>query len=57
MKSRLFGLASKFERYNYAAVPEIASDTRNMLINEHYAKDVERLEKILGRDLSHWIEP
>jgi hypothetical protein len=56
VKCKLTTLASRFERDNYSTIPEMASDTRNMLINDYYASDVKRLESILDRNLSHWIE-
>lgn len=41
---------------NLARQPEMGPDTRAGLIEE-FRPDIERLETLLGRDLSHWLSP
>lgn len=37
----------------YDEKPQINEKLRTILIN-YYAKDIENLEKLLGKDLHHW---
>lgn len=42
-----------YKAYTSDDRPQIASDTRRML-SDTFAPQIDRLEKMLGRDLSHW---
>jgi hypothetical protein len=56
LKSGLYSLATRIERYNHLSVPEMKSETRQRLIADYYADDLKKLEQIMGRSLAHWIE-
>ena len=39
---------------NLASAPQMSNETRHKLLNE-YRDDIEQLERLIGRDLSHWL--
>lgn len=54
IKFRLYDLAKRVDRINQKGVLPVKGATRQMLLEKYYLKDISRLEKIIGRDLSAW---
>lgn len=51
----LHGVAKQVQRQNLRAAPEFPSDLRTDLLN-HYREDILKLEALLDRDLSIWLQ-
>lgn len=50
------GLDSWDRKHNLGPPPAMRPDTR-LLLHERYRADIERLQTLLGRDLSGWLDP
>lgn len=50
------GLTQLEERYNLVRPPPIREQTRQQLL-DRYRPDIEQLQALIGRDLSHWLDP
>jgi Sulfotransferase family len=51
-----YGLAKRVRQLNLATPPRLSSDLRRELV-EIYREDIHKLEELLQRDLSIWLEP
>jgi len=49
-------LAGVLHRRNSAELPPLSPQTRRKL-TEMYREDINRLQELVGRDLSHWLDP
>ena len=49
-----YGLGQRVERAARKQMPPMRAETRQRLLEEHYLADFERLEALLGWDLSSW---
>lgn len=50
------GLEQLDRRYNLVRPPPIREQTRQELL-DRYRPDIEQLQALIGRDLSHWLDP
>jgi Sulfotransferase family len=50
------GMEQLDRRYNLVRPPPIREQTRQQLL-DRYRPDTERLQTLIGRDLSHWLDP
>ena len=55
LPTRMQGAAKEVRKLNLSAPPKLSSDLRAHLL-ELYRDDIVRLEELLGRDLSVWLE-
>jgi hypothetical protein len=56
LPERAYGLAKRVRQLNLRPPPTLSSELRAELIRI-YRDDIVRLEELLGRDLSVWLEP
>jgi hypothetical protein len=54
VKFNLFGLAKRIDDAPKPPAGRIDPDTRRMLIQKYYCAEIDKLEELTGRDLSHW---
>ena len=50
----LYRMADTIDRANRVPLPKMRPETREWLLREHYGEQIERLEDLIGRDLSSW---
>jgi len=53
-KFGFYGFASTIDKFNSKKLPLIQAESRKLLLDEYYMKDIIKLEKLLERDLSQW---
>lgn len=52
-----FGILKKFSKYNTRTRPrKVLNPAMKIMLQIHYAPEVEKMERILGRDLSYWLK-
>ena len=51
LRTRVYG---KLRRYNLQQPPPLDAEIRQEL-TERYRSDIEQLQSLIGRDLSHWL--
>jgi hypothetical protein len=56
LSGSLPGLARFDARHNLGPLPPMRGETRGWL-RARYREDIEQLQALIGRDLSHWLEP
>jgi Sulfotransferase family len=56
LSRRFPGLEQLDRRYNLVRPPPIREETRQQLLGR-YRPDIEQLQALIGRDLSHWLDP
>lgn len=51
---KLPGIADRIDEANRVKLPPISPEMRKRLLREHYLVQIEKLEELLGRDLTAW---